>query len=94
MFGLILNKTLLIGLVLVMTVNRKKIQRHVKAPLRTCEAPSSRFSHVYIDIVGPLTSSSGYTYLFTCINRYTHWPEAIPITDATAESCASAVLSG
>ena len=69
-----------------------KIQRHAKAPLQTFEAPSSRFSHIHIDIVGP--SSSGYTYLFTCIDRYTRWPKAIPMTDATAESWASAMLSG
>ena len=72
---------------------QSKVQRHVKAPLQTFEAPSSRISHIHIDIVGPLPSSSGYTYLFTCA-RYTRWPEAIPMTDATAESCAFAMLSG
>ena len=71
-----------------------KIQRHVKAPLQNFEAPSSRFSHIHIDIVGPMPSSSGYTCLFTCIERYTRWPKAIRMTDATAESCASAMLSG
>ena len=73
---------------------QSKIQRHVKAPLQAFEAPGSRFSSIHIDIVGPLPSSNGYTYLFTCIDRYTRWPEAIPMVDATAESCASALLSG
>ena len=71
-----------------------KIKQHVKAPLQTFEAPSSRFSHIHIYIVGPLRTSSGYTYLFACIVRYTRWPEAIPMTDATAESRASAMLFG
>ena len=73
---------------------QSKIQRHVKAPLQVFPVPDSRFDYVHIDIVGPLPPSKGYAYLFTCIDRYTRWPEAIPMIDATAESCASAFLSG
>ena len=73
---------------------QSKIQRHVKAPLQAFPVSDSRFDHVHIDIVGPLPPSKGYAYLFTCIDRYTRWPEAIPMIDATAESCASAFLSG
>ena len=47
-----------------------------------------------MDIVGPLPPSKGYTYLFTYIDRYTRWPEATPMVDATAESCASPLLTG
>ena len=71
-----------------------KVQQHVKAPLQAPLAPDSRFDSIYVDIVGPLPPSKSYTYLFTCINRYSRWPEAIPMTDATAESCGSALLSG
>lgn len=53
-----------------------------------------RFDSIHVDIVGPLPLSKGYTYLFTCIDRYTRWPEAIPMADATAESCVSALLTG
>ena len=63
---------------------QSKIHRHTKAPLQT----------IHVDIVGPLPPSCGYKYLFTCIDRYTRWPEAIPMVDATAESCASALLTG
>ena len=73
---------------------QSKIQRHVKSPIQSFPAPDSRFDSIHIDIVGPLPPSKGFTYLFTCIDRYTRWPEAIPMTDATAESCASALLSG
>ena len=73
---------------------QSKVHRHIKAPLQTFPAPDSRFDSIHIVIVGPLPPSKGNTYLFTCIDRYTRWPEAIPMPDATAESCASALLSG
>ena len=73
---------------------QSKVHRHIKAPQRTFPAPDSRFDSIHVDIVGTLPPSKGNTYLFTCIDRYTRWPEAIPMPDATAESCASALLSG
>ena len=33
-------------------------------------------------------------YLFTMVDRWTHWPEAVPMTDITAELCVSAMMSG
>ncbi len=62
--------------------------------MQAFKQPDSRFSNIHVDIVGPLPSSKGYTYLFTCVDRYTRWPEANPMTDATAASCASALLNG
>ena len=73
---------------------QSKIQRNVKASLHALPLPDRRFDSIHIDIVGPLPPSKGYTYLFTCTNWYTRWPEAMPMTDAIAESCASALLSG
>ena len=73
---------------------QSKVYRHVKAPLQSFPAPAARFNGIHVDIVGPLPPSQGYTYLFTCVDRYTHWPEAIPMMDATAESCAQALLFG
>ena len=70
------------------------MQRHVKAPLKAFTPPDCRFDSIHVDIVGPLPPSKGYTYLFTCIDRHTRWLEAIPMVDATADSCASALLTG
>ena len=65
---------------------------HVRAPQEIFEVPLSRFEHVNVDIVGPLPASQGFQYLFTIVDRYTRWPEAIPITDTGTETCARALL--
>ena len=58
---------------------RAKVHRHTVTPLATFNTPDIRFDHVHIDLVGPLPTSQGYTYLLTCVDRFTHWPKAISI---------------
>jgi len=71
---------------------RSKIQRHTRAPLTPIAVPARRFDHVHIDLVGPLPPSQGFTHLLTVVDRFTRWPEAIPISDTSARSCARAFL--
>lgn len=72
---------------------RAKIHRHTISPLSTFPLPSSRFNQVHIDIVGPLPPSSNHRYILTCIDRYTRWPEAVPMPDSTADTVARAFVS-
>ena len=48
------------------------INTDVRRWARSC--PQCKLSEVHLDIVGPLPSSQGFTYLLTCIDRFTRWP--------------------
>jgi len=73
---------------------KAKIHRHVVLQAAHIPVPVRRFSHIHVDLVGPLPRSSGFSYLFTVIDRTTRWPEAIPLTSVTAADCAAALLQG
>ncbi|XP_078264112.1 uncharacterized protein LOC144598103 [Rhinoraja longicauda] len=70
-----------------------KIQRHVRAPLQGIGLPCRRFDHLHVDIVGPLPPSRGITHLFTVVDRFTRWPEAIPLADTSTATCARALAA-
>lgn len=71
---------------------KAKIHRHVKAPLQDYPTTPKRFQHVNVDIVGPLPPFQGKRHLFTIVDRFTRWPEAVPMEDSTTMSCARAFM--
>ena len=73
---------------------KPKVHRHSSTAFSPFHTPDARFDFVHVDFVGPLPMSRGYTYLLTCVDRYTRWPEAIPLSSITAEAVAHAFLHG
>ena len=54
---------------------------------------SNKFHIIHIDIVGPLPiSSMGNTYLLTIMDRFSGFPEAIPLSSITAEVSAKKLV--
>ncbi|BHF77112.1 hypothetical protein SprV_0502021400 [Sparganum proliferum] len=72
---------------------RNKVQLHNKSPPGTFPCPDARFSHVRLDVVGPLPPSNRFPHLLTCVDRYTRWAEAIPLPNAQAETIVKAFVS-
>ena len=72
---------------------KSEISTHVHASVPSIPVPPRRFSHIHVDIVGPLPVSQGYSYLFTMKDRTTRWPEAVPLSSISAESCVRAFIS-
>ena len=56
------------------------------------ETPDQRFTHVHLDIVGPLPASKGYKYILTIKDRFTRFLQAIPLIRPTSEAIAEAFM--
>lgn len=71
-----------------------KVTKHISSPYGSFPVSSRRFADVHIDVVGPLSPSEGYSYLLTCVDRYSRWPEAFPISDITSETICRTFFDG
>ena len=77
-----------------LTCQRGKITKHVHLKPLHIPVPGRRFSHIHVDLVGPLPNSGGCTYLFTIIDCTTRWAEAVPLAATSAADCARALFRG
>ena len=71
---------------------KNKVLKHNKTPIMPIENYGPKFSSIHIDLVGPLPLSNGYTYLLTVIDRYSRFPDAIPLQDIRTESIINALM--
>jgi hypothetical protein len=66
-----------------------------KAAMQPIAVLLARFSHIHLDLVGPLPASAeGFSHLLTVIDRSSCWCEALPLRSTTAEACAAALVAG
>ena len=70
-----------------------KSQRIIRPETSKSNIPDRRFSMLQVDIVGPLPLSRGLRYILSVIDINSRWIEAIPLQEATAHSCATALIS-
>ena len=73
------------------------VHKHTTTSLVHLPAPTKRFSHIHVDLVGPLNPPcEGKNMLLTVIDRWTGWPEAFAMTmhgdAANAKACATMLL--
>jgi len=73
---------------------RAKVVKQHTAAVEPIPIPQRRFSHVHVDIVGPLpVAACGATYLLTMVDRTTRWVEVAVLKDISASTCSDAFLS-
>ena len=70
-----------------------KVTKNVVPPIGDFSVPNRRFEHVNIDLV-TMPISNGFRYLLTAVDRFTRWPVAVPIVDASTQSVVDAFAFG
>lgn len=72
---------------------RSKIHRHMKNFPQKIPIPDQRFQHVHLDLIGPLPVCQNFRYCLTMIDRFSRWPEAVPLVEISADTITTAFYS-
>jgi Integrase zinc binding domain/Integrase core domain len=68
-----------------------KVTRQPAADPVAITVPTTRFSHIHVDLVGPLPAAAdGSSFILTAVDRTTRWAEAYPLQRTTADDCLAA----
>ena len=74
---------------------KAKITTQPTASIHPIPVPVCKFSHIHVDLVGPLpVSAGGHSHIMTFTDRSTRWVEMIPLSSTTATACADALVAG
>ena len=71
---------------------RTKVARHGRLPVQRIDVPTQHFSHVHLNLMGPLPSVRGYTHMFTVVDRSTCWPAPYPVQDTSTTACINSLV--
>jgi hypothetical protein len=58
----------------------------VRLPPQHMAVPAQWFSHIHVDLVGPLPALKGSTYVFTVIDGNTRWFKALSLNPLVART--------
>lgn len=72
---------------------RLKVHRHTESPSARLPEPRTRFHHVHVDSARSLPPPHDHVHILTCENRFSRWPQFMPVPCPTSEKAADAVLA-
>ena len=72
---------------------RSKMSKQVCLLFGRIDVPTRHFSHVHLDLVGPLPAVDGFSHVFTAVDCSTLWPAAYPVRNNSAKNCVAALTT-